>query len=121
MKPQIEKWSGLPAAIRDHLVERMHERETGLDDLSRLRLWIESRPDVPKGFGTKILAGSSFAAGAATRRRSFYPIKQREDRNSSQSSRRVISKRRAFTSGARACPVCRSLSALEGDLAGTGT
>jgi hypothetical protein len=26
MMPQIEKWSGLPAAIRDHLVERMHER-----------------------------------------------------------------------------------------------
>jgi len=33
MMPQIEKWSGLPAAIRDHLVERMHEREIGLDDL----------------------------------------------------------------------------------------
>jgi hypothetical protein len=27
MKPQIEKWSGLPAAIRDHVVERMHQRE----------------------------------------------------------------------------------------------
>jgi hypothetical protein len=53
MMPQIEKWSGLPAAIRDHLVERMHEREIGLDDLNQLRLWIESRPDVPEGLWYK--------------------------------------------------------------------
>jgi hypothetical protein len=24
--PQIETWSKLPAALRDHLVERMHDR-----------------------------------------------------------------------------------------------
>src|SRR5260221_8330585 len=33
--PQIERWSGLPAAIRDHLVERMHDRNIGLDDLNQ--------------------------------------------------------------------------------------
>jgi hypothetical protein len=30
--PQIAVWSQLPAAIRDHLVERMHERNIGRDD-----------------------------------------------------------------------------------------
>jgi hypothetical protein len=48
--PQIEKWSGLPAAIRDHLVERMHDRTISLlDDLNQLRLWMESKPEVPEG------------------------------------------------------------------------
>lgn len=46
--PQIESWSRLPAAIRDHLVERMHDRKISLEDLNRLRLWMESKPDVPE-------------------------------------------------------------------------
>lgn len=46
--PQIETWSRLPLAIRDHLVERMHDRHIGLEDLNRLRLWIESKPTVPE-------------------------------------------------------------------------
>ena len=51
--PQIETWSRLPRAIRDHLVERMHDRKIGLDDLNRLRIWIESRPEVPGGMWFK--------------------------------------------------------------------
>ena len=47
--PQIETWSRLPAAIRDHLVERMRDRNITLDDLNKLRLWIESKPTVPEG------------------------------------------------------------------------
>jgi hypothetical protein len=35
--PQIEIWPRIPAAIRDHLVERMHDRNISLDDLNRLR------------------------------------------------------------------------------------
>jgi hypothetical protein len=46
--PQIESWSRLPAAIRDHLVERMRERKISLGDLNRLRIWIESKPEVPE-------------------------------------------------------------------------
>jgi hypothetical protein len=38
-----------PAAIRDHLVERMHGCDVGLDDLNRLRVWLETRPSVPEG------------------------------------------------------------------------
>ena len=47
--PQIETWSRLPPAIRDHLVERMRDRKISVDDLNRLRLWMESKPNVPEG------------------------------------------------------------------------
>ena len=60
--PQIAGWSQIPAGIRQHLVQRMHDRNIGLEDLSRLREWIESRPDVPDGdwykdFGSFKLCG----------------------------------------------------------------
>lgn len=60
--PQIESWSRLPHAIRGHLVERMHDRHIGLDDLNQLRVWMESRPEVPEGpwykdFGSFKLCG----------------------------------------------------------------
>ena len=47
--PQIETWDNLPAAVRRHLVERMPDRSIGIADLNQLRLWIESRSDVPAG------------------------------------------------------------------------
>ena len=60
--PRIETWSRLPAPIRDHLVARMHDRNINIDDLNRLRLWIETRPEVPEGqwykdFGSFKLCG----------------------------------------------------------------
>ncbi|MBI3475191.1 MAG: hypothetical protein HY010_05630 [Acidobacteria bacterium] len=60
--PQIEIWPRIPAAIRDHLVERMRDRNISLDDLSQLRTWLETRPDVPSGswfkdFGSFKLCG----------------------------------------------------------------
>ena len=60
--PQIEIWSRLPPTIRDHLVDRMRDRKISLDDLNRLRLWIESKPDVLEGrwykdFGSFKLGG----------------------------------------------------------------
>jgi len=39
----------VPAAVRVHLLERMHDRNIGLEGLNRLRLWLESRPEVPEG------------------------------------------------------------------------
>lgn len=47
--PQIETWSRLPAALRDHLVERMRDCNITLQDLNQLRLWMETKPDVPDG------------------------------------------------------------------------
>jgi hypothetical protein len=47
--PKIETWSKLPAGVRAHLVERMHDRNISLEDLNQLRLWIDTRPEVPLG------------------------------------------------------------------------
>lgn len=60
--PQIERWVHLPPALRQHLVERMHDRAIGLDDLNQLRIWMETKPEVPEGrwykdFGSFKLCG----------------------------------------------------------------
>jgi hypothetical protein len=60
--PQIETWPRIPATIRDHLIERMRARNISIEDLNGLRLWLESKPNVPEGpwykdFGTFKLCG----------------------------------------------------------------
>jgi hypothetical protein len=60
--PQIEVWPRLPRGIRDHLVERMRDRNISLSDLNQLRLWMETKPEVPDGrwyknFGSFKLCG----------------------------------------------------------------
>ncbi|GAC1640202.1 MAG: hypothetical protein NVS9B14_21650 [Candidatus Acidiferrum sp.] len=60
--PKIERWDNFPANVRNHLVDRMLDRSISLDDLNKLRLWIEERPEVPEGdwfknFGTFKLCG----------------------------------------------------------------
>ncbi|MGA8183780.1 MAG: hypothetical protein WB819_09055 [Terriglobia bacterium] len=47
--PQVETWSNIPAAIRNHLIERMHDRNVRLEDLNKLRIWLDSKPEVPAG------------------------------------------------------------------------
>src|SRR5260370_26045542 len=47
--PQIETWNRSPRALRDHLVERMHDRNIRLDHLNQLRLRMASKPQVPEG------------------------------------------------------------------------
>ena len=47
--PKIERWTTLPVAVRQHLIDRMKDRAIGIEDLNRLRLWIELRPEVPEG------------------------------------------------------------------------
>ncbi|HET7099908.1 MAG TPA: hypothetical protein VFJ52_02060 [Terriglobia bacterium] len=60
--PQIEPWSRIPAAVRNHLIECMRDRNITLEDLNKLRIWLESRPNVPEGvwfkdFGSFKLCG----------------------------------------------------------------
>lgn len=60
--PHIETWPRLPPALREHLVERMHDRKVSLQDLNQLRLWMETKPEVPDGpwfkdFGSFKLCG----------------------------------------------------------------
>jgi len=50
------------SAVRNHLVERMRDRNISLKDLNHLRFWIESKPNVPEGawykdFGSFKLCG----------------------------------------------------------------
>ena len=47
--PQLERWDNLPEGVRQHLIERMRDREISVSDLNQLRLWVETRPDVPEG------------------------------------------------------------------------
>ena len=47
--PQIERWDNLPQGVRQHLIDRMRDRAISVSDLNQLRLWIETRPEVPEG------------------------------------------------------------------------
>jgi hypothetical protein len=47
--PRIERWENFPAAIRQHLIDRMRDRAISISDLNQLRLWIDSKPEVPAG------------------------------------------------------------------------
>jgi hypothetical protein len=60
--PKIARWFELPPAIRQHLIDRMNDRSVSIDDLSKLRFWIESQPVTPDGdwykdFGSFKLCG----------------------------------------------------------------
>jgi hypothetical protein len=47
--PGIGRWDDLPQGVRQHLIDRMRDRAISIEDLNKLRVWIESRPDVPEG------------------------------------------------------------------------
>ena len=60
--PKIERWDNLPVAVRQHLIDRMRDRSIGLEDLNQLRVWVESKPEVPEGdwykdFGSFTICG----------------------------------------------------------------
>jgi hypothetical protein len=61
--PRIETWGNLPPSVRQHLIDRMHDRAISIADLNHLRLWIDSNPQVPEGdwyrdFGSFKICGS---------------------------------------------------------------
>ena len=47
--PKIESWGNLPQGVREHLIDRMRDRAISIADLNQLRLWVESKPEVPEG------------------------------------------------------------------------
>ena len=58
----ILKWRELPPEVRRHLVERLGDRRITEKDLFKLKLWLESSPEIPAGewykeFGSFKLAG----------------------------------------------------------------
>ena len=59
--PKIQ-WTSLPAALRDHLFDRLRDRKITVEDLYQLKLWRESEPEAPDGdclkdFGSFKLCG----------------------------------------------------------------
>lgn len=46
--PRI-RWTALPSALRDHLFDRLRERQITAEDVYRLKLWRESEPEAPDG------------------------------------------------------------------------
>jgi hypothetical protein len=46
--PQIQ-WTNLPLALRQHLFDRLEERQITVEDLYKLKLWRESEPEAPDG------------------------------------------------------------------------
>ena len=61
--PQLERWGNLPEGVRQHLIERMRDREISVSDLNQLRLRVETRPEIPEGdwykdFGSFKVCGS---------------------------------------------------------------
>jgi hypothetical protein len=46
--PTIQ-WINLPLALRNHLFDRLRERQISVEDLYQLKLWRESAPDAPDG------------------------------------------------------------------------
>jgi hypothetical protein len=46
---KLNRWSDFPAGIKRHLEERLLDRKITLDDLNKLRIWVESEPDLPAG------------------------------------------------------------------------
>jgi hypothetical protein len=46
--PKI-RWTDLPPSLRQHLFDRVADRQIPVDDLYELKLWRESDPDAPDG------------------------------------------------------------------------
>ena len=46
--PKIQ-WTNLPPTLRDHLFDRLRERQITAEDVYQLKLWRESEPEAPDG------------------------------------------------------------------------
>jgi hypothetical protein len=73
--PKIQ-WTGLPPALRDHLFERLAERQITAEDLYKLKMWANLSPKLLTVSGTKTSVRSNSAVKASSPRRSFYAGKQ---------------------------------------------
>ena len=65
--PKIDRWENFPVGVRRHLIDRMRDRAIGIADLNELRLWIDTKPEVPEGdwykdFGSFKICGAGALA-----------------------------------------------------------
>lgn len=93
--PKVQ-WTNLPLALRQHLFDRLAEREISAEDLYQLKLWRESEPEAPDGpwykdFGSfKICGEGKFPKTfLAKRRRASHCSPTRKAKGGAASSRAV--------------------------------
>lgn len=60
--PKIENWDNFQVGVRQHLIDRMRDREITVADLNQLRQWILTNPEVReeewfKDFGSFKICG----------------------------------------------------------------
>jgi hypothetical protein len=46
---KLNRWGDFPAGIKRHLGQRLLDRKITLDDLEKLRIWVDSGPELPRG------------------------------------------------------------------------
>lgn len=46
---KLNRWSNFPVGIKQHLERRLLDRKITLDDLNKLRVWVDSDPNLPPG------------------------------------------------------------------------
>lgn len=46
---KLHRWGEFPRGVREHLRERLRDRGITAADLDKLRVWVESEPEVPAG------------------------------------------------------------------------
>jgi hypothetical protein len=46
---RINRWRHFPEGLKRHLQQRLLERKITFEDLDKLRIWIDSNPDLPAG------------------------------------------------------------------------
>ena len=46
---KLHRWNEFPRHVREHVHERLRDRRITFSDLDKLRLWVESEPEVPAG------------------------------------------------------------------------
>ena len=69
--PKVQ-WSKLPPALRDHLLDRLRDRQITAEDLYQLKLWRESEPDAPDGDWFNIFGKKSPSAREGMNCCSYY-------------------------------------------------
>ena len=43
------QWTNLPPSLREHLFDRVADRQISAEDLYKLKLWREAEPEAPEG------------------------------------------------------------------------
>ena len=82
---KLSRWSDFPVAINRHLTERLVDRKITADDLNKLRVWVESEPELPSGRGFRDFGSFKIVGEARIRLVSWMLDRFRLEKKSGQS------------------------------------